>query len=87
MPGKQCTGAVTNNSYHPRASKAFCEGVDHRAKGTAAAFPVTDNPHPVASESGVAWIAGWTVSDDAVGGNVSAADAGCCSVPQNTILA
>ena len=64
MAGKMCTGAVTNNSYLPKESKAFSEGVHYRAGGTLAGRPVTDNPHVATTSAGVAWIAGWTVADD-----------------------
>ena len=85
MSGKLCSGAVTNNSYLPQESKAFSEGIYHRAQGTAVAYPVTDNPHAAASSAGVAWIAGWTVANDAAGGTITASDAPCVAVPTNTI--
>lgn len=89
MTGKLCTGAAQNNigAGHLRSSKAFCEGLHHRAQGTALAYPVTDNPHVTGSEASDAWILGWTVADDAALGTVSKSAAPCCSVPQNTIEA
>jgi len=86
MP-KPCTGTQTNSSDLMRESRSFCEGISHRAQGTAVAFPVTDNPHAAASDAGVAWIAGWDLAEAAAGGTVTASDASCCAVPQNTILA
>jgi len=81
MP-KPCTGTQTNTSDLMRESRS-----SHRAQGTAVAFPVTDNPHAAASDAGVAWIAGWDLAEAAAGGTVTASDASCCAVPQNTIAA
>jgi len=86
MSGKFCTGAVTNNSFLPREAKAFSEGVYYRASGTLLGKPVTDNPHVATSSAGVAWIAGWTVSDDvAPAGTIDQADAPCVAVPTNVV--
>ena len=63
MPGKLCTGAVTNNSYMLKESKAFSEGLYYRAGGTLAGRPASANPHVVTTSAGVAWLAGWTVPD------------------------
>jgi len=89
MPGKLCFGGVFNNAGagHLSASKAFCEGLAHRAQGTASAFPVTDNPHAAGSEDNTSWAVGWITTNGAAGGHVSKADAPCCSVPQGVILA
>jgi len=89
MSGKLCFGGVFNNAGagHLSASKAFCEGLAYRAKGTATNFPVTDNPHISGSEDNTSWAAGWLVTDSATGGQVGKGDAPCCSIPHNTILA
>ena len=81
MPGKLCVGKKVNNIGAGQlvSSKAYCEGMAYRASGTFAAKPVTDNPHPASSEAGDAWISGWTVADNASGGNVSKANLGCCA--------
>ena len=86
MPGKLCTGATTNNSYLPRESKAFSEGLYYRAGGTLLGRPVTDNPHVATSSAGVAWIAGWTVSDAvAPAGTITASNAPCVAIPTNVV--
>ncbi len=87
MSGKLCTGNQTNNAYLIKESRAFCEGMAHRAQGTAAAFPQTDNPHEVNSDANFAWLAGWTVTNDVAGGVINPANAPCCAVPTNTIVA
>ena len=79
MPGKMCTGRVENNAGNMKNSKAFCEGIRYRASGTGAQAPVTDNPHGAGSESAIAWQTGWTIADDAAGGNVSKGQLGCCA--------
>ena len=87
MPGKLCTGAVTNNSYLLKESKAFSEGVYYRAGGTLLGRPVTDNPHVATTSAGVAWIAGWTVADDvAPAGTITASNAPCVAVPTNVVV-
>lgn len=87
MPGKLCTGAVTNNAYLPKETKAFSEGVYYRAGGTLLGRPVTDNPHEATSSAGVAWIAGWTVADAvAPAGTIDQADAPCVAVPTNVVV-
>ena len=85
MPGKFCTGAATNQSFLPEESKAFSEGIYHRAQGGAVAYPVTDNPHAATSSSGVAWIAGWDLAEAAATTTITASDAPCVAVPTNTI--
>lgn len=66
MAGKMCTGVSTDKGFQLKESKAFCEGMAHRAKGTASNFPITDNPEDgVGSSAEAAWDAGWTVADDA----------------------
>lgn len=65
MAGKLCTGAVTNNGFLPKESKAFCEGMFFRASGTASAKPITGNPEDgVGSQAETAWDAGWNYADD-----------------------
>ena len=87
MAGKMCTGATTNNSYLPKESRAYSEGIYYRAGGTLLGRPVTDNPHAAASDAGVAWIAGWTLADSkAPAGALVATDAPCVAVPTNTIV-
>ena len=85
MAGKMCTGAVTKNSYLPKESKAYSEGIYHRAQGGAVAYPVTDNPHVATSSAGVAWIAGWDLAEAAATTTITASDAPCVAVPTNTI--
>ena len=89
MPGKLCFGTQFANAGAGRlsASHAFCEGLYWRSQGTAAAFPITDNPHAVGSEDADAWDRGWTVTDSAAGSTVDPTDAPCCAIPQNTIAA
>ena len=76
MAGKLCFGAAINNAANVSTSKAFCEGRTHRAKGTAAAFPITDNPH-VSGEDKTAWDLGWTDAHAGVGTYVGVT--GCCA--------
>jgi len=83
MAGKICTGTPTANAGAARlsASKAFCEGIVFRSQGTAAAYPITGNPHDgLGSEDEASWDAGWTVADDAAPGAITASDAPCCAV-------
>ena len=90
MAGKICVGSATNNSgaSNLRSSKAFCEGLNWRAQGTAAAYPITDNPFDGdGSEAEAAWDAGWTVANGAAGGTITASDAPCCAVTAATISA
>ena len=87
MPGKLCRGVSTQYVFLPKESIAFSEGVYYRAGGTLAGRPVTDNPHVATSSAGVAWIAGWTVSDDvAPSGTITASDAPCVAVPTNVVV-
>ena len=79
MSGQLCSGHALKNGV-PNNSKAYCEGMAHRATGTALEAPVTDNPHIAGSDAAVAWAAGWTVADDAAGGAIATADQGCCVV-------
>lgn len=87
MAGKMCTGAVTNNSYMLKETKAFSEGLYYRAGGTLLGKPVTDNPHVATTSAGVAWIAGWTVADDvAPAGTITASNAPCVAIPTNVVV-
>lgn len=82
MPGKQYDGrgldeaknGVTNNS------KAYCEGMQYRTTGTAAAKPITDNPHQAGSEAETAWDAGWNAADAKAAGTLTRAEAGPCAL-------
>ena len=95
--GKQCTGAVTGNAALFNQSKSFCEGLAFRATGNALQAPTSANPHIEHDASGneltpynegaVAWAAGYAVGQAAIGTTVDPADAPCCSVPTNVIVA
>jgi len=94
MAGKMCFGEVFNNSYNPKATKAFSEGLHYRAGGTALERPATDNPHeepPLtnlgSSPSWLAWDNGWLVADSASPSAVSQSDAPCVAVPTNAVPA
>lgn len=87
MPGKMCTGAVTNQCYLLKETKAFSEGVYHRSSGTALAKPLTENPHVATSSAGVAWIAGWQVANNASPGAIANNSAPCVAIPSNNIPA
>jgi len=87
MAGRMCTGAVTNNAYLPKESKAFSEGLYYRAGGTLLGRPSSDNPHPAASSAGVAWELGWTVADDVAPlGTIDQTNAPCVAVPTNVVV-
>ena len=87
MAGKMCTGAATGNSFLPRESKAFSEGLYYRAGGTLAGRPSASNPHTSGSSTYTAWLAGWTVADDvAPSGTITASDAPCVAVPTNVVV-
>lgn len=85
---KLCTGGVTTKAGNVRNSKAFAEGLHFRAQGTAAAYPLTGNPHDgTGSEAEDCWDAGWGVAHAAAGGTIDPADAPCVAVPHTTISA
>ena len=86
MPGKLCTGVSTQYGYLPKESRAFSEGLYYRHGGTLLGRPVTDNPHVATSSAGVAWIAGWTVADDAAVGAITASNAPCVAVPSGNVV-
>jgi len=79
MPGKLCTGKNENSAFNPNQSRVYCEGMAYRASGTAAAKPLTDNPHVAGSAAAVTWDRGWTLANSAAGGNVAKSDLGCCA--------
>ena len=85
MPGKLCTGVSTQMGFLPKESKAFSEGIYHRAQGGAVAYPVIDNPHVATTSAGVAWIAGWDLAEAAASSTIDQADCPCVAVPTNTI--
>ena len=78
MAGKLCTGEVQNNAYHPKNSKAFCEGLQARSLSNAPA-----NPHVVDSEASDAWLRGVDVAAAAAGGAISKSAAPCCAIDQS----
>ena len=83
MSGKMCDGSSHNSRVEVRETKSYAEGAQHRALGTAIAYPVSDNPHESGSASSIAWIAGWDVAEAAAGGDL--AQTGCLA-PINGIL-
>lgn len=86
MAGKLCTGTARNNALNFRESKAYAEGLEHRAKGTAAAYPITDNPYDGdGSDTETAWDEGWGVAHAAAPGAITASDAPCVAVPSSNI--
>ncbi len=89
MSGQLDFGTVFNNAGAARidSSRAFSEGIYHRAQGTAAAFPITDNPHEVGNENHDAWDRGWTVADSASPGTIAQAAAPGVAIPTNAISA
>jgi len=83
MPGQLCVGdpdvLMVKNAVL-KNSKSFCEGITYRAGGTALERPFADNPHVQSSDTWNAWDYGWTVADDAAGGEISKANAPCCAI-------
>ena len=64
-----------------RNSRSFCEGMQFRGQGTAAAFPATGNPYDgEGTEEETAWDEGWGVAHAAAGGSITSADMACCGV-------
>lgn len=84
MPGKLCFGETLNNAGELRSSKAFCEGRDYRAQGTAIAFPKNSNPHEATSEAATAWDLGWDNAEAGAGTYVGIT--GCCSALGNVLV-
>jgi len=87
MAGKGYSGVQRNNAGDAKNARAFCEGMQHRAQGTAANFPLADNPHEASNEAHTSWDLGWAVTDDAAGGTIDPDDAPNCAVPGHTISA
>jgi len=85
MAGKMCNGYHNDNSYLPRQSRAFCEGMEYRAGGTELERPDTDNPHKTKSPDGDCWHKGWEITNAAGGGALSQSDFPCCAIPTHTI--
>jgi hypothetical protein len=87
MSGKFYTGAVTNNGYRPKESKAFSEGVYYRAGGTLLGRPSASNPHASGTSCYTAWLAGWTVADAvAPSGTIAQTSAPNVAVPTNVVV-
>lgn len=87
MPGKLCTGAVLNNAFRTKESKAFSEGIYYRAAGTEVTNPKLANPHAAGSSAADAWDRGWDVAEAASPGVISQSSAPCVAVPDNAIAA
>lgn len=89
MTGQLDFGIGLNNAGAARIgqAKAFSEGIYFRAAGTAAAQPITGNPHEVGNEEHDAWDRGWTVSDDASPSTIAQSDAPGVAIPTNAIAA
>lgn len=88
MAGQMCNGVLTYRAAISKNSKAFSEGLLHRAGGTAAARPITDNPHDgTGSEAEACWDAGWNVANSAAPGAITRSDAPCVAVPHGNISA
>jgi hypothetical protein len=81
MPGKLCNGVPTHQPYVSNAW-AYCEGMAYRASGTAAAKPITGNPHSATGDpvDWQNWNRGWTAADGESGGTIPALVAGCCAL-------
>lgn len=89
MSGQLDFGIVLNNAGASRIdeARAFSEGIYFRAGGTLLGRPVTDNPHPVISPDGLAWIRGWTVADDvAPAGTIAQSAAPGVAIPTNVVV-
>ena len=90
MSGQLDFGLGLNNAGAARIgqAKAFSEGIYWRAQGTAAAYPITDNPQDgTGSEEEAAWDRGWTVANNAAASTISQSDAPGVAIPTHTILA
>ncbi len=83
--GKHCVGQTTGNSFLPKETKAFSEGLYYRAGGTAANRPITDNPQD--GEAAAAWSNGWSVAQAAAPGAIDPNDAPCVAVPAGNVSA
>ncbi len=89
MTGQLDFGIDLNNAGAARimAARAFSEGIYHRAQGTAAAFPITDNPLQSGSDEDSAWDRGWQVAEDASPSAIAQTDAPGVAIPTNAIAA
>ena len=89
MSGQLDYGTTSNNAGAARMSlaTAFSEGIYHRAGGTLAGRPLTDNPHEVGSPDHDAWDRGWAVADAvAPSGTISQASAPGVAIPTNVVV-
>ena len=89
MSGQLDFGTTLNNAGAARIGQAtaFSEGIYFRAGGTAAARPLTGNPHEVGNEEHDAWDRGWQVADDASPSAIAQSDAPGVAVPTNAVAA
>ena len=80
MAGENYDGQ-TNRKFVPKNSRAFCDGMAHRASGTALAKPITDNPEDgLGTDYEASWDAGWTEAHAVAGGSFTSATAKCCAL-------
>lgn len=89
MSGQLDFGTTFNNAGAARidSARAFSEGIYHRAGGTLAGRPLTDNPHEVGSENHDAWDRGWAVADDvAPAGTIAQSAAPGVAIPTNVVV-
>lgn len=85
MSGQLCMGTTYKNA-HPGYSRAFCEGMAHRASDTALNAPKTDNPYSDPDgELEIAWDNGWDAADAEAGNDLTKATAGCCALVGTTV--
>lgn len=64
-----------------RNSRAYNEGMEHRAADTATNNPITDNPYDgEGTEEETAWDAGWNAADAYAGSAMPASAMESCSV-------
>ena len=68
-------------------AKAFSEGIHVRASGTAAAFPISLNPHEIGNEEHDAWDRGWQAADDASPSAMAQSAAPGVAIPTTAIAA
>jgi hypothetical protein len=89
MSGQLDFGTNFNNAGAARidSARAFSEGIYHRAGGTAAARPLTDNPHEVGSENHDAWDRGWAVANSASPSAIAQSAAPGVAIPTNAVPA
>ncbi len=89
MSGQLDFGEVLNNAGAARIgmAKAFEEGLQFRASGTAAAKPLTGNPHEVGNEEHDSWDIGWAVADTASPSAIAQSAAPGVAIPTNAVAA